>query len=247
MKIYLAGENHNGWLNHSFFSFNRLSSFFYVSDKEVLSIHRFKRYMLDSGAFTFMGGNGGRVNWEKYVDEYANFIKEHNIDLFIEMDIDSVVGLKKVEKYRKRIEQVTGKQPIPVLHRSRGKDYWVSILSDYKYVGVSATNKVLRSSGSSRASLEKILPWFIALANKNNAKVHGLGYTPTRQNFPFYSVDSTAWLFGNRGGFLYKFNGKIMTKIQKPPGTRLKSREVAIHNFTEWVKYSNYMERSCIK
>ena len=82
----------------------------------------------------------------------------------------------------------------------------------------------------------------LKIAKQTNTNVHGLGFTNTigMQKCKFYSVDSTAWLYGNRGGFLYKFNGKTIDKIDKPVDTRLKGHEVAIHNFNEWVKFQQY-------
>jgi hypothetical protein len=82
------------------------------------------------------------------------------------------------------------------------------------------------------------------MAHRENARIHGLGFTLTSglKDYKFDSVDSTAWLYGNRGGFLYMFNGKDIIKYDKPKGTRLKSKETAIHNFWEWVKYSEYLE-----
>jgi hypothetical protein len=60
--------------------------------------------------------------------------------------------------------------------------------------------------------------------------------------YHFDSVDSTAWLYGNRGGFIFIFDGKTLQKRKCPPGKRLKSRAAAIHNFNEWVKFQKYAE-----
>jgi hypothetical protein len=56
-------------------------------------------------------------------------------------------------------------------------------------------------------------------------------------------VDSTAWLCGNRGGYLYKFNPSTekMEQITKE-GCRLKPREGTVNNFNEWVKFSMYAD-----
>lgn len=35
------------------------------------------------------------VNWDEYVEEYAEFIIKYDIKLFFELDIDAIVGLKK--------------------------------------------------------------------------------------------------------------------------------------------------------
>ena len=96
-----------------------------------------------------------------------------------------------------------------------------------------------------RQKYEKGFPWFIKTAHLHRCKIHGLGYT-TILNLPKYhfdSVDSTAWLYGNRGGYLYKFNPSKGTMDQlKADNARLKSREGAVNNFREWVKLCKYAE-----
>ena len=63
------------------------------------------------------------------------------------------------------------------------------------------------------------------------------------KKYHFDSVDSTAWLYGNRGGYLYKFNPRtgLLEQLDKE-GCRLKSREVAVNNVNEWVKFGKYAE-----
>lgn len=217
-----------------------LESFFYCRKNEIVPklLPTLGGFLLDSGAFTFMQGKTS-VNWDEYTEEYAEWIKAYNIEHFFELDIDSIVGLKKVERLRSRLEQLTGKQPIPVWHKSRGKDYFLAICKDYKYVALGgiAIKEIPKD-------LHKLFPWFITKAHENGAKIHGLGYTSIEgiHKYHFDSVDSTAWLYGNRGGYLYQFNNKtgLFNKMQTPKGTRLKSQEAALYNFNEWIKFQQY-------
>ena len=165
----------------------------------------FKDFLLDSGAFTYLNGSKGKVNWEKYIEEYAVFINKHKIDLFIELDIDSVIGLNEVERLRYKLENITNKKCIPVWHKSRGLDYWKKMCKEYEYVAIGGiVTKEIKP-----AEYDVFLP-LLKIAKENNCKVHGLGFTNMKglEKYKFYSVDSTAWLYGNRGGFLYRFNGK---------------------------------------
>jgi hypothetical protein len=248
MKLYLAGEHEvkNGSLANSF---NRalfvLESFYYCQNNRWLPplFSRFRSFMLDSGAFTYIAGkDGAGVDWKRYVDEYAEYIIEHNIDLFIELDIDCVVGLKEVERLRKRLEKRTGKQPIIAWHDNRGKDYFIQTCKDYKYNAI-GTTRAAKQGGVFRGNPD-ILRWFIDTAHEHGSRIHGLGYTNLRgmTEYHFDSVDSTAWLYGNRGGFIFIFDGKTLQKRKCPPGKRLKSRAAAIHNFNEWVKFQKYAE-----
>ena len=221
-----------------------LESFYYLRKNEefmALAKH-FGSFLLDSGAFTFMtGAHKGAINWDEYVEDYARFINKHDIKLFFELDIDSVVGLQEVERLREKLEALTGKKPIPVWHKNRGKEYFIKMCENYPYVALGG----IVTKEIPRQKYEKGFHWFIKTAHLHRCKIHGLGYT-TILNLPKYhfdSVDSTAWLYGNRGGYLYKFNPSKGTMDQlKADNARLKSREGAVNNFREWVKLCKYAE-----
>lgn len=255
MKVFLAGENGekkilaNLYLNNrdkSLLHINILESFYYLRKNEEFMplIKHFGLFLLDSGAFTFLQGNHkGECNWDKYVEEYAAFINKYDIQLFFELDIDSIVGLQEVERLRAKLEELTGKKPIPVWHKNRGKDYYIEMCKNYPYVALGG----IAIKEIPRKVYEKMFPWFIRTAHKYGAKVHGLGYTSVEnlQKYHFDSVDSTAWLYGNLGGYLYHFNSKtgLMNKYETPQKTRLKPRESAAHNFKEWMKFSEHAEK----
>lgn len=247
MNLYLAGEHpvKNGRIAaQRGGQYNILESFYYCKNNAFIPvlIPHLKSFLLDSGAFTFMQGKAS-VNWDSYTEEYAAFINKHDIKLFFELDIDPIVGLKEVERLRKKLEHLTGKKPIPVWHISRGKEYFVKMCKEYPYVALGG----IVTQEVPRAVYEKAFPWFIATAHKYGAKIHGLGYTSLEglHKYHFDSVDSTAWLYGNRGGYLYKFNPRtgMMDKIDAPSGSRLKSTEAAMHNFLEWIKFQEYAEK----
>lgn len=218
-----------------------LESFVYIDETTTRLIPHFKGFLLDSGAFTFMQQSPGAPDWEAYVHRYADYINANGITHFFELDIDVLVGIKKVEELRRLLERLTGKRPIPVWHKSRGKDYFLGMAKDYEYISIGGivTKEITRSE-------QRFFPWFIDKAHEAGAKIHGLGYTNLSglHKYKFDSVDSTSWLYGNRGGFVYRFNGKTIEKIQAATGKGLKSREAAIHNFNEWVKFQDYAEKN---
>lgn len=241
MKVYLAGVP--GYLNEMSdelnYQYYRLNSFYHLAKWEKNAINKFLNFLLDSGAFTFMNDkkNQSNVNWDEYLERYAKFINDYDIKLFFELDIDSIVGIKEVERLRTKLEKLTNKKCIPVWHKSRGLDYWKQMIKDYDYVAIGGivTNEIKRNEYPVFTNL-------LNMAKENNCKVHGLGFTNAKgmQKYKFYSVDSTAWIYGNRGGFLYKFNGKTIDKINKPKGTRLVTKKALTHNFKEWVKFQKY-------
>lgn len=218
-----------------------LESFFYCDENTERLLPYFGDFLLDSGAFTFMQGTKGVINWEEYIERYADFIKRNNINKFFELDIDSVVGYEKVKKLRIILEKQTGKQSIPVWHKSRGISEYKRLCDEYPYIALGGI--VSKEFARSEYSL---FPALIAEAHKRNAKIHGLGFTNLNllPHCHFDSVDSTAWTTGNRFGFVYKFDGKTMQKISAGATRRLKDpRVVALNNFTEWIKYQRYADK----
>lgn len=219
-----------------------LETFFYARKNEQIQklLPYPKNFLLDSGAFTFMSNSKVTANWDEYVEEYAQFINRYNVELFFELDIDSIVGIREVERLRYKLEKMTNKQSIPVFHISRGKEYFVRMCEQYPYVAFGG----IVTDDVKTAILEKYFPWFINTAHKHGAKIHGLGYTSIAglYKYHFDSVDSTAWLYGNRGGFAYQFNVRTghLEQTKAPEGKKMRSRSVAFNNYSEWVRFSKY-------
>ena len=95
-----------------------------------------------------------------------------------------------------------------------------------------------------------MFPWFIQMAHKYDSKIHGLGYTRTENftRFRFDSVDSTTWTVGARFGQLCFFkDGKIIKESSIIRGIKTRNiknvKGANLHNFLEWVKFSQYLER----
>lgn len=218
-----------------------LESFFYTDESTEKLLPLFGDFLLDSGAFTFMMGSSGIVDWEEYIERYADFITRNNIKKFFELDIDAVVGYEEVLRYRKKLETLTNRQCIPVWHKNRGVKEFLRMCDEYNYaaIGGVVTKEIPRDQ-------YKFFQQMISEAHKRGCKLHGLGFT-NLQWLPkchFDSVDSTAWTAGNRFGFVYHFDGKTMQKIKCPRGMRLTdSRKVALINYTEWVKFQQYAEK----
>ena len=260
MRIYLAGEGihpYDEFLNEaqqkmvtditSFKDFNILESYWDLQSNErtMELLINCGSYLIDSGAFTFLKAKRDSIcDWDDYIERYADFINRWKVENFFELDIDNIVGIKEVERLRDKLEKLTNKQSIPVWHFNRGKQYFIDLAKDYPYIalgGIALKEIPLNI-------FEKYFPWFIDTAHSNGAKIHGLGYTRIKglSQYHFDSVDSTAWLYGNRAGYIYKFhpeNGE-MEQIDKKEGTRLKPRMVALHNFIEWVKLGKYAQKN---
>lgn len=222
-----------------------LESFYYADADTERLIPYYGDFLLDSGAFTFMGGfsftnNGQNVDFDEYVERYAAFINRNKVKKYFELDVDVCVGYEKVKEYRRKLERLTGVQPIPVWHSTRGKEDFLRCCDEYPYVALGGI-----VGGEWKGKAEQYIPWFISQAHKRNAKIHGLGYTkiPKLREYHFDSVDSTAWTAGNRFGIVFKFENGDIKKYQVPAGKRLADpRKVALINYCEWIKFQKYAE-----
>lgn len=249
MKIYTAGIAPCGggkadYYNTAIKQYKPyiLESFYYADETTEKLLPYFGDFLLDSGAFTFMQSSKNHCDWNEYIERYANFINRNNIDKFFELDIDGVVGYKRVLEYRDKLEKLTNKKSIPVWHKSRGFDEFKKMCDEYNYVAVGGI--VAKEIKPEQYSAFPIL---INEAHKRKAKIHGLGFTALQYlpKYHFDSVDSTAWTTGNRFGHIYQFNGKTMIKHDCPKGKRLAdSRKVAEINYLEWIKFQRYAEKN---
>lgn len=223
-----------------------LESFFYCDEETERLIPYFGDFILDSGAFTFCGtGKFDSSKFDEYIEKYADFIKRNKVEKFFELDVDSIMGYEKVLEYRVRLERLTGKQPIPVWHISRGKEEFIRHCDEYPYVALGGYVAAIKSSDPRQKAYVRSYPWFINEAHKRGCKIHGLGYTSLQglTMHHFDSVDSTAWTTGNRFGYLYQFDGRTIRKYDAPKGKRLGDpRRAALINFMEWIKFQQYAE-----
>lgn len=234
MKVYLAAPNNSNHcaeaLGDSLFV---LESFVYFQEWERNLIN--DDFLIDSGAFTFISKNKGGVNWEEYVHRYADFINANRIKLFFELDIDALVGLKEVERLRGLLERLTGRQCIPVWHKSRGEDCFFQLARDYGYIAI---------GGIAKKEIKRrefpYLPRLIDKAHELGCKIHGLGFTNIKamSYCNFDSVDSSSWTGGRRYGTLFEYkDGGIVQHYRQ---NIIDYKLADIHNLREWIKFQHY-------
>ena len=245
MKVFLASTSSRESMGES--ELNKipyiLESFFTIKNKKTLNriikINK-ENFLLDSGAFTFMNSYKGKVDWNKYIDDYANFINKYDIKYFFELDIDVIVGIKEVERLRQRLEMLTHKQCIPVWHKSRGLEYHKRMCKEYNYIAIGGI-----VIGEIKKQDYKVFIPLLKIAKKNNCKVHGLGFTVTRdlKKYHFYSVDSTNWSSGGRFGQLHTFNGKYIESKSFKNKRAKDYKQIDKHNLEQWIKFQNYADK----
>ena len=225
-----------------------LESFFYRKHcEDTIKLVEKDNFLLDCGAFSFMSGKEiSKEKMELFVIDYIKFINLHDIQHFIEVDVDSIYGLDQVEKWRELIEKETGKKTIPVWHRWRGIEYWKDMVRNYKYVAMgSQVQKVFNISQQDYDNIKKM----VFYAYTKGVKVHGLGFTKTRElpDYKYFSVDSSSW---NTTAFLGNniqiFNGQHMIQRKIKTTNKVDHKKLGQHNFIEWCKYQKYMDRGIV-
>lgn len=107
--MYPCNQDSQGDMKSNIFTGSKLlQSFYYCNNfTEDVILPSVSKFMLDSGAFTFFQ-SGKQVNWNDYVERYAEFINRNRIKLFLELDIDVLIGYENVKKLRKKLESLTG-------------------------------------------------------------------------------------------------------------------------------------------
>lgn len=239
MKLHLAGcESHWPLVSELKPRFVLTTFFSFYKSKKNIPLPDCEHLILDSGAFSIQRGK--TVEWNHYVDAYIDFIKANpKIDQYVELDIDGVVGLKTVERFREKLESETGRPPIPVWHTCIGHEGWKDLCNSYSYVGIGCIN--------AEHNLDEIY-WnrYLTHAHENNVKVHGFGLSANKKlhKYDFDSADSSSWTSGCRYGARYRFeDGQIKLyrndgyKEGCKPDVKLMNRT----NMEEWIKFQNYI------
>ena len=180
-----------------------LMSFCYVKDR--LELAEFIRdnseeVMVDSGAHSFQKGK--KVDWDVYTEQYAQFIKKFdrsNVIGYFEMDVDNVLGYKKVLELRKKLEKVSDKI-IPVWHKNRGINDFYDMCKRY-------SGKIIAITGFRNEDItdEQYL-MFLKVARSYGCRVHCLGMTRKAilDRVPFDYTDSSSWSVAGRFGKIGK-------------------------------------------
>ena len=238
MKILIAGIEQNIEIVQCCKPPHVLFSFYYYNNAciDYIKSHYCNFYIVDSGAFSFFGKQKGNIDFDYYVDAYIEFINDNE---FIELDIDSLVGLDKVEAYRKKIETKTGRQCIPVWHSSRGKQYFIDMVKEYEYIAIGGIAK-----NEIKEHKYTYMPWFIDTAHTYGCKIHGLGFTSLKhlQRLKFDSVDSTSWTVGSRMGRMYVMRDGTPKQISvRKDGYRANGKKINEHNLRMFMFYERIL------
>ena len=149
-----------------------------------------KRIMLDSGAFSAWT-RGAVID----IDQYAEFILKHQDIFEIAVNLD-VLNDGKASYDNWKYLRSKGCNVMPVYHLSTNRKYLERYLKNTDYICLGAIAKL-----HTTARLKGLTYiWDQYLIDRKTrlpkVKVHGLGLTAIQimRSYPWYSVDSKAWL-----------------------------------------------------
>lgn len=187
---------------------NFLFSYYYAdtkgysqAERVLMNAPKGSKFMCDSGAYTIRKLVEKDIQWYvDYIERYVAFLRKYKDYIFsaVELDVESIVGVDVVNKWRKKyfvpLEKETGIKIIYVWHDDFGMSGWEEMCRKYKYVGLS-------NDGYSYGEWNR----FFNVAKKYGTRIHGFAITfkRTLKKFSFYTSDSVSWLIGKRFGEYY--------------------------------------------
>lgn len=158
-------------------------------------------FMLDSGAYSAYT-KGVTID----IDDYCDFIVKHKdvIDHYIVLDV--IGDAEKTLEAQKYMES-KGLMPLPAFHQGSDFKYLDYYVENYDYICISPSPLAYSAGGSKMVNwLDKCFADHVCDENGYpKCKVHGLGLTTVSMllRYPWYSVDSAAWvLVSSFGGIL---------------------------------------------
>lgn len=156
-------------------------------------------FMLDSGAYSAWT-KGVTIN----IDEYCEFIKKHS-DVISHYIVLDVIGDAEKSLEAQKYMESKGLHPLPVFHQGEDWKYLDYYANNYDYICISPLS-YSAGGGSMVNWLDKCFADHVC--DKNGypkCKVHGLGLTTVKMllRYPWYSVDSAAWVLVSSFGGIF--------------------------------------------
>lgn len=265
MKIYLAGLYASSFDKTSSLYRNKLTdeekaiydtvtpyileSYHYIGKGKRMSSkirETNRRVFLDSGAFSSFT-KGVTVN----IEDYVRFIME-NKDIIIQEDgalcasVLDAIGDYKSTFWNQAKMQELGVTPLPCYHYGEPKEVLDYYVQNYPYMTIGGMVPI--STPQLKIWLDRIWQYIVDEQGKPKTKVHGFGLTTLSlmQNYPWYSVDSSAWVQAGSVGNIY-FNHRTIPISEHSPARKKrdghydnlpKSQQEAIREYVEGKGFS---------
>lgn len=166
----------------------------FADDKSIVKFmdkYPQESFFLDSGAFS-----AATVGKEIDIDRYIAFIKKYKPSLDVYATLDVIGDWQATVENTEYIES-KGLEPLPVFHYKSPRAELERMCAKYDYIALGGLVPIARQRTKLRSWLD-----FCFSVIGTSTKVHGLGMTGVwcLERYPFYSVDSTAYLSASRFG-----------------------------------------------
>jgi len=208
MKLYFAGaENKSHITELKKHDVDLLMTFWslpaaYMKNQKIKQFHNLKDnqiLFMDSGAFSAFTQN---ANID--IDGYIKFINLCDADYFAALDVigDGKKSFENVNYMYEHLNDDRKNKLVPTFHYGDEWKYLDYYIEHFDYIAL---------GGMVGAHSNVLKRWLDSVFSKYpNHKYHGFGLTAYTLMFryPFFSVDSTSWLQGQKFGMLYFPDGK---------------------------------------
>jgi hypothetical protein len=162
-----------------------------------------KRLFIDSGAFSAFTKDA-KID----LDEYIKFILKNKNEKTVYASLD-VIGDPKATKKNQDYMESKGVNPIPTFHFNSPEAELKRLVDQYDYIALGGLVPI----SMQRKTMQSWLDYCFSII-KTKTKVHGFGVNSlwAWERYPFYSVDATSWLMGEKfRRTIYIENGKVKT------------------------------------
>lgn len=223
---------------------NILMSFYWSSKGSLKEVKdRGFNIFVDSGGYSARK-SGADIS----VEDYGKFLERNKDYIFTAANLD-VTDLEKSNYNQKHLEQFY--PVLPVFHFSEyvngHKDLFEEFCKKYKYVAIGGLAGIIIG----KIQMKNFLNFCFKTVIKYKTKVHGFGTTSINilKEYPFYTVDSTAWLTGGQYGTMTKWNNdfKMDSNIHYTSKDKILKHNIPVANLDKYEERLKFNVREMLK
>lgn len=209
---------------------NLLESYHYIHRQIFVDSIRAdgRKVFLDSGAFSAFT-KGVEVDLPKYC-EYIKRNKdiiEHVDGTLLASVLDGIGDPLKTWQNQLAMEQL-GVRPLPCFHYGEDERYLEWYIANYDYITLGGMVPI--STPQLKLWLDRIWEKYLTDGSgRPRIKVHGFGLTTVSlmERYPWYSVDSSAWVqLALRGGMLLMPEARVINVSNQSPQRRVEGQHI---------------------
>lgn len=209
---------------------NLLESYHYIHRQTFVDSIRAdgRKVFLDSGAFSAFT-KGVEVDLPKYCDyiKRNKDIIEHVDGTLLASVLDGIGDPLKTWRNQLAMEQL-GVRPLPCFHYGEDERYLEWYIANYDYITLGGMVPI--STPQLKLWLDRIWEKYLTDGSgRPRIKVHGFGLTTVSlmERYPWYSVDSSAWVqIARVGGMLLIPEARVINVSNQSPQRRVEGQHI---------------------